>query len=293
MNKIIYCCAIVFGIFTYCMQPIFITYHQKFEQSVTGSIWDSLKEKQKTSSLDNINEYSYQKKTWVTDGASTHGGMIFPLSLIITKIGDEMVEGHVTFNGMAEYNSDGIWEDSCPEFRGTVHNNKADCMYIDKKGKLCSLELTFYDEHWIQAMIDGDENQSYQLRPYNVADKYFINEPVWVETELSGWGIVKLFYANSLSNHTIPEIMLLNDEGDILYNFKGGTYCYQSGSEVLDIIVRDMNQDGLDDIEIITCGFDGLGKEKWCDEWYYYQREDGMFICDETGFVTVNHEKER
>ncbi len=145
------------------------------------------------------------------------------------------------------------------------------CILI-KKEKLCSLELTFYDEHWIQAMIDGDENQSYQLRPYNVADKYFINEPVWVETELSGWGIVKLFYANSLSNHTIPEIMLLNEEGDILYNFKGGTYCYQSGSEVLDIIVRDMNQDGLDDIEIITCGFDGLGKEKWCDEWYYYQR---------------------
>ena len=61
------------------------------------------------------------------------------------------------------------------------------------------------------------------------------------------------------------------------------------------ITITASSSDGYNrhDIEIITCGFDGLGKEKWCDEWYYYQREDGMFICDETGFVTVNHEKER
>ena len=51
MNKIIYCCAIVFGIFTYCMQPIFITYHQKFEQARKESFAEIEKLKSENAAL--------------------------------------------------------------------------------------------------------------------------------------------------------------------------------------------------------------------------------------------------
>ena len=46
---------------------------------------------------------------------------------------------------------------------------------------------------------------------------------------------------------------------------------------------------GLEDMEIITCGFDGMGEEKWCAEWYFYQQKDGMFIYDETGFISAKN----
>lgn len=291
MNRILYICAIMFLAGSVCIPTVFMAHSQKFGQAA-DSLMETSKENQSARNSDNIEDGSYLKKTWITDGASDHGGKIFPLSLIITQISNGIVEGHIAFDEMVQYNYDGTWRDIYPAFCGTIHKGKAYCRYIDKEGNLSSLELTFCDEHWIQAMLDGDENQSYQLRPYNVADNYYINEPTRVEVELSGWGTATLFYANDLSNHTTPDIMLINEEGDVLYNFEG-KLGYQSGTEVLDVIVRDMNRDGMDDVEIITCGFDGIGSEKWCAEWYYYQREDGMFIYDETDFVSANNEKDR
>lgn len=248
-------------------------------------------EKQGRTNADDMVYGSYQNKTWVVDGENFYDGNGYSITLYITQITDEIVEGHIALNGMVGYNSDGTWEDFYPEFRGTMHDKIAHCEYVNKKGEVCGLDLTFHDDNWIQAMMDGDENQSYQFRPYNISDLYYINEPTWFEAELDGWGTVTVFYANSLSNHTTPNIMLTDGRGDILYDFKGGTYGYQSGTEVLDIIIRDMNLDGLTDIEIITCGFDGIGEEKWCAEWYFYQREDRMFIYDETDFVTANNTK--
>ena len=252
----------------------------KSGQSVEDNPPKNPDEKQDRINTDHMVYDSYCKKTWVVDGEDFYDGYGFSLSIIITRIGEGTVEGHIALNDTVRYNIDGTWNDFYPEFRGTVYNGKALCKYMDKKGETHSLDLTFHDENWIQAMMDEDENKSYMLRPYNISDLYYINEPAQFEAELDGWGTVTAFYANSLSNHTTPDVMLIDEKGNILYDFPGGTHGYQSGTEVLDIIIRDMNRDGLADMEIITCGFDGIGKEKWCAEWYFYQQKDGMFIYD-------------
>lgn len=262
----------------------------KSGQSVEDNPPKNPDEKQDRINTDHMVYDSYCKKTWVVDGEDFYDGYGFSLSIIITRIGEGTVEGHIALNnGTVRYNIDGTWNDSYPEFRGTVHNGKALCKYMDKKGETHSFDLTFHDENCIQAMMDGDENKSYMLRPYNISDLYYINEPTQFEAELDGWGTVTVFYANSLSNHTTPNVMLIDENGNILFDFVGGTYGYQSGTEVLDIIIRDMNRDGLEDMEIITCGFDGMGEEKWCAEWYFYQQKDGMFIYDETGFISAKN----
>lgn len=65
---------------------------------------------------------------------------------------------------------------------------------------------------------------------------------------------------------------LINEQGDILYEFSAG---YQNDSEVLEIIVEDMNEDGLKDVEVVTYFSDMPDVYRF--EWYFYQEEDGFF----------------
>lgn len=106
----------------------------KSGQSVEDNPPKNPDEKQDRINTDHMVYDSYCKKTWVVDGEDFYDGYGFSLSIIITRIGEGTVEGHIALNDTVRYNIDGTWNDFYPEFRGTVYNGKALCKYMDKKG---------------------------------------------------------------------------------------------------------------------------------------------------------------
>ena len=70
--------------------------------------------------------------------------------------------------------------------------------------------------------------------------------------------------------HPYPWVLLINEQGNILYQFRSG---FRNGGEVKEIIIEDMNGDGLKDVEVVTYFGDPEG---YRFEWYFYQGENGF-----------------
>ncbi len=227
---------------------------------------------------------SYLKKIWIVDGwVEEKDGWDFPISLAFTKIEGGAVEGYFYMGGMISTNYFRILKNpNMPRFQGTVYDGTAECEYENDDGGKGTFSLTFCGDDWIEARLEEDENQCYLLRPYNISDENLMDNQMSYEVELDSWGTVKLFSANSESHLSIPRVYLINEQGDILYQFSAG---YQTASEVLEIIVEDMNGDGLKDVEVVTYFSDMPDIYRF--EWYFYQEEDGFFYHGLTNMYGV------
>lgn len=222
-----------------------------------------------------LTDYSaYLKKVWIVDGwVEETEGWDFPISLVFTKIERGYVEGYFYIEGMIVVNYFRILKNpNMPQFQGIIYDGTVECEYDNDDGGKGTFSLTFCEDDWIEVWLEEDENQCYLLRPYNISDEELRDNQMFYEVELDSWGTVVLFSANSESNHSIPLIFLINEQGDILYEFSAG---YQNDSEVLEIIVEDMNEDGLKDVEVVTYFSDMPDVYRF--EWYFYQEEDGFF----------------
>ncbi len=218
---------------------------------------------------------SYLKKIWIVDGwEEEERRWDFPISLVFTQMERGAVEGYFYIGGMISSDYFHILErkKTPPQFQGMIYDGTAECEYDNDDGGKGMFSLTFCGDDWIEARLEEDENQCYLLRPYNISDKELRDNQVSYEVELDSWGTVNLFYANSDDNHSLPQVFLINEQGDILYQFLTG---YQTDSEVLEIIVEDMNRDGLKDVEVVTYFSDIPDIYRF--EWYFYQEEDGFF----------------
>ena len=226
--------------------------------------------------IDDSTDYSfYLKKIWLVDGWKEYE-RDYPISLVFTKIEKEAVEGYIETDGMiaSEYfwflNNASNMEPT--QFHGMFYEGTAKCEYAQSNGNAEMFYITFGENDRIEAKLEKDQEQSFLLRPYNLSDEEFKEPQISYEIELDSWGFVKLFYANTTYNHSIPEVLLINDHGDILYSFAAG---YQSDSEVLDIIIEDMDGNGLKDVEVITYFSDVPDAYRF--EWYFYQNDNGLF----------------
>lgn len=137
------------------------------------------------------------------------------------------------------------------------------------------LKILFCDNDRIKVELEGNETKQYLLRPYNISDEKFSEELTTIEVELDSWGTVYLAYGNYASRHSIPRVMLINNQGDILYIFSGN---YQHGSMVCDVVIEDIDGDRLKDIRVDTT----LDKENPMSmfEAYFYQKESGLFYFE-------------
>ena len=171
------------------------------------------------------------------------------------------------------YRNLALWKDRTPEFAGVIYDGTAKCEYDYKNGSVGSLSITFCENDRIEVRLDGNEKQSHLLKPYNVSDVEFLDEPTTMEVELDSWGTVTLFYANCEWDY--PWVLLLNEQGDILYSFDG---YWIDTSGVLDIKVEDINGDGLKEVEVVTYFPDFPDEYQY--KCYFYQMEEGVFYVD-------------
>lgn len=220
--------------------------------------------------IDPIDYSTYLKKIWIKKewNSEDHG---WSDSLVITQMENGHIEGYYG-SVKDDYFNLPVNQDGLYPFTGEIFDGIAECEYEYVDGRNKPLTITFYENDCIRVEPDGDAYRNCLFRPYHVSDWQFRGEPTSYEAELDSWGTVTLFYANLEDRHSYPWVLLLDDQGDILYKFPGR---FRIDSEVSEVIIEDVNGDGLKDVEVIT-RMNGTDEDRM--EWFFYQMEDGLFF---------------
>lgn len=236
---------------------------------------------------DTANYSAFLKKIWVVDGWDKTDNFIMPVSFVMTRIENGDVEGYFMRDGRI----DGCYfEISHPkpmvEFHGRIYDSVAECEYTDEEGENRAFTFTMFDSDCLKVVLDGDETQTYTVVPYNISGLKFCTDSIVIEeVELDSWGRVNLFYAVLDNIHPYPWVLLINEQGDILYQFPSG---FRNGSEVKEVIIEDMNGDGLKDVEVVIYFGNPDG---YLFEWYFYQGENGFFSVDRAEFYDMEEQE--
>lgn len=165
-----------------------------------------------------------------------------------------------------------------------MNDGIAECYFSDKAGNKGNVTLVFKDTGEIEATIKYEEkgvayqhislDGTYLFRPYNLADiKGFtlLEEHSFTAIDINSWGSVNLTSGEIVDGNKIyPEIFLTNEQDDILYQFAP----LHTGSKIKEVSIKDMNNDGLMDIFVIT-GFEDSEIELL--DWKFIQMDDGLF----------------
>lgn len=130
-----------------------------------------------------------------------------------------------------------------------------------------------------------NEEKSKQVKK-NIKDENIeIFENQCFMTSFKNWGKVKFVTARDLDKNTL-KFYLIDDEGKILYelmNFNNGFYFSDESRyellEVLAVAFRDLNNDGLKDILVVTKSLDEYKSEIYSSN-VYFQRDDEFIYID-------------
>ena len=127
-------------------------------------------------------------------------------------------------------------------------------------------------------MEEGKVQWKYVFRPYTLNDieglhitKRFREEVDTLGEILVAVGIEEYQSAGG-SHFTAPVFYIINESDDILYEFPIGS---QAASEFYEMDVADYNEDGLDDIKIVT--YFPYEEDSVLIERIFYQTEEHLF----------------
>ncbi len=247
---------------------------------------------------------TYLRKIWIVD-IDTGEKEIYstPFSFYITSIDNGIIEGKYQIGHgiifpecyQKGYKNGFKNRDEVGSFRGKLNNGIIECVFGDKNGNEGELNFLLWEDMCIKAEIkctkcgleseDEAINGTYCFRPYNISDikDITISDEHSFETELDSWGYVQFISArldNPDEGWYYPVTYLTDLDGNILYEFYSG---YKTGSEVSDVVIEDMNGDGLKDIGIITW-FSIYAEESdfyYSIRWNLYQMQDGRFYLND------------
>ena len=231
----------------------------------------------------------FLKKIWVASGADI-ATYTCP-SFFITKMENGIVDGKLSKRSVAEPDCYVYRFDSAKNLyalTGVFNNGAAECQIIGDGENIGEITLVFGDNE-IKATIEfynnGEDAQlsgEYRFRPYNLSD---IGQSITIlkldsfSIEMNTWGKVNFVTALLDTGHVwYPAAYLTNEKNDILYHFSTP---FQSATEITDVVVEDLNGDGLKDVRIINCFIDYDDGSVLHDmpfiERVFFQMEDGLF----------------
>lgn len=254
---------------------------------------------------DTLCSEDYTKKSWIVDDYYEGSS---PFSFVITKMENGIIEGKVDIGG---YFAELSWNIGMRRFSGVVEGRVAKCQLKDKNGESRTLELTFLDENRIKGILipsyseyaelderkESNRDEMYLFRPYNLKDEeeyldYEIlaeNVSIYNGEIWDFWGKVNIVTGIVNTNHPYAVTYLTNENGDILYDFFEISV---GGDEVKNVLIEDVDGDGLKDFKISTWFPDAPNADDYELTWILYQREDGLFYEDEEETIRMFLEAE-
>lgn len=223
-------------------------------------------------------------KIWVEE--NWDGNLYSYPSFRITHIGNGEIEGRFVTGWLARPDSIFDTQQSwgyLGKLWGTVHDNIAECHFNEESGNEGTLRMDFLENGMVEVSIKYTSRNSameekfrdgiFCFRPYNLRDDLLIikEEEKTFQAELEIWGNVYLkAECRDTGKAQYPWLYMTDTEGNILYEFNAP---YLTGTKIGNIVVEDMDADGLKDIYVITY-FEG---DEVAQEWCFYQLEDRTF----------------
>ena len=244
--------------------------------------------------IEALDYQQYLKKIWVPDNWS-YETYIDHSSFRISRIEDGEVQGEFASQSLAMpqiYRDQSDYLRYQDNFVGTINNHIAECSYEDSAGNKGNLKLEFKENDKLDVIIEyisrrtgintDIQSGNYSYRPYNVTDLHgFVeDEDLFMEIELNSWGYVHLVSGNYFGNKPFPAVYLATEEGYILYDFGAP---YQTATEVLAVSVKDLNDDGLMDVQVST--YFPYAPDAYRFEWIFYQMDNGWFYLERAGDI--------
>ena len=173
---------------------------------------------------------------------------------------------------------------------GSIIDGVYQCHFKDGAGNEGDFELEFLKNDRIKGTIRYDHKEEYYedtqmdgtylFRPYNISDWEYviIDKDKSFEVNLDSWGDVHFVVGVMAINKSYPVAFLTNEQNDILFNFGAP---YQNASEIREVVIDDMNGDGLKDVKIVThFPFETDEGEPWHWDWMFYQLQGGLFYLE-------------
>jgi hypothetical protein len=217
-----------------------------------------------------INYDNYLNLIWIND--------YYPhISFFINTIENGVINGKLSVNGMIAMPSFYFYSFDSVNFcdlTGMITDGVAECTFDDGHGNQGIIKLTLLDNK-IEAAIEFISKRFSDIN--NITDGIYIFEPYNLKhlndfmintssstIDLNSWGTVNFVTILIDGRKPYPTAFLTNEHDDILYQFGA----YQVGSEIIDVLIEDVNGDGLKDVKITT---------DFEIEFLFIQMENGLF----------------
>ena len=235
---------------------------------------------------------AFMKKVWCSEEALGEGRILTENAFYFTKITDKTVEGQVNIRGheatppspqyYKKYNCAKV---KC-YFSGTIENGVIEGVYIGEDNEEKKVKMELIDSNYIDVYIDEDEKISY--RPLNIKDETsFIQDSVLkaVPIETGYWADCAIIAGVTLNEvkTECADAFIIDKDGNVLYELLWGI---TDGMKITNIQLLDINNDGLEDIQIDNnYGISKIFSQKenglfygfgWYEdgEWYYPNKSD-------------------
>lgn len=232
----------------------------------------------------------YLNKIWVIEDED--GIFESKVSFYITSFENGNIEGKIQLKegivipkSCKEADIDNV-SDYVGDFSGEYTRDGLECTFQTPRGDKGKMLFRTLDSNVIKMSIKSTKGKrirgTYSFRPYNLSDKknFTLNEEFSREIELDSWGKVWLMSGriDNIGKGTYYPVVFLTDaDKNILYEFNTG---YTAGTEVYDVAIEDMNEDGLKDISIVIWVSYFKDDDYFLIKSDFYQMNDGRFYLN-------------
>ncbi len=240
----------------------------RFEQNSDQTL--SFSDMSNYTETDSTYEYAY-KKIWIIKNTSN-----FTPSIYITKIENGIIEGKWSLKLITpDCYTTSFESQKYGTFKGIIVDGLAKCDFTDESGD-GTLDLVFNGDDAISASIQFSNKKysdkeypegNHVFEPYTISDYGMPDDINCYFISLNSWGNVFLKTGYVTAHHPYAVAYLTDENDNILYEFKG----LSNGWQISEVLIEDMNNDGLKDIKII------LDTPMIGMEYIFIQMEDGLF----------------
>jgi hypothetical protein len=226
----------------------------------------------------------YIRKKWILQEDDISGLEMY-VDFIISKMEDGRIVGELNITDYREGNAHLL--SFVSTFDGTIRRNEATCQYDDKAGNTGEIKLRFVAKDEITVSFKPIKKAEATISPpegtfafssdniHNITD-FRIDEKQSFGINLNSWGNVNFVSGQIVGGNHVPLLLfLVNDDGDILYEFPE-PMPYQM--LVKEASFEDVNDDGRNDLIVVAVGeYETITSYS---TWIYFQKEDGSFYSD-------------
>lgn len=253
----------------------------------TTDLSDRLSTPQNSQDNTGIDYNQYLNKVWVVNVNNEKNEFIMNPSFSISKIENGQITGKFNMklsipNNFTNYGN----------LNGTISEDTATCQFDDGFNTKGTLKLVFETNNKIEVTIveyadksdaaryTTKEGTSYEYIPLNVNNMYgFV--PIKNQTytvDLNSWGTVNFVAGIKTEDKMKPLAFYLTDKnGNIYYEFYVDPYV---NVEIRNILIQDVNKDGLKDIIIVSKGTNPDDISRLDNATILFQDDKGSFTND-------------